>query len=431
MSRPSYWFSMFVTLACVAGSSELQAAQPAGRVRQAMARTAATQRLPAARTAQRPTPAVAPTPAPEIEEIPPGTAEPYHDSPLLHDSGEFVDGPGGPGCGMPCDDCCDPCVAGPRGGFFFGADYLLMKPRLSESVAEVRRTIDNRNDTNPEISQVTDTAVPYPYDYQGSVRAFAGYRLWDCGSQVQFTYWRLRGDASVTDGPANFETGPIIAGQLENNAPNGGFFSANSDVRANLYDIDFSKCWSPMGDCCDGCCCPRWDFRYSAGVRIAQVDRHDSNVTTTATGASPTFGDIDAEFRGAGPRVGLLGRRYFGPCGRLSLFAKGSFALLLGDYEVNRVRFTPGSTDSTENGVRTTIITAQRDDLTRIIPVPEIEVGGTFQVTERFFVSAGWFIQAFADLGSSAQIDGTNFGPLDDANILAFDGLFVRGEMVF
>ena len=39
--------------------------------------------------------------------------------------------------------------------------------------------------------------------------------------------------------------------------------------------------------------------------------------------------------------------------------------------------------------------------------------------------------QAWFDLGSSQQIDGTNFGALDDANILAFDGLFVRGEYMF
>lgn len=414
-------------LASLGACSIAAAAQPVGRGKPAAARTPAQPRRPV-RTAQRPTPAVKPMPVPEIEEIPPGSVAPYHDPEMLQDSGEFMDGPG---CDMPCDSCCDSCMAGPRGGFFFGADYLFTKPRLSESVAEVRRTIDNRNDTNPEISQLTDTAVEYPYDYQGSVRAFAGYRLWDCGGQVQFTYWRLRGDASLSDGPADLESGPIIAGQLENNPPNGGFFSASSDVRANLYDIDFSKCWEPTGDCCDGCCCARWDFRYSAGVRIAQIDRHDSNLTTNALGGAPTFGDIDAEFRGAGPRVGLMGRRYFGPCGRLSLFAKGSFALLLGDYNVDRVRRTPGTPVSTEDGLNPTIITAQHDSLTRIIPVPEIEVGGTFQVTERFFVSAGWFIQAYADLGSSAQIDGTNFGPLDDANILAFDGLFVRGEMVF
>ena len=66
-----------------------------------------------------------------------------------------------------------------------------------------------------------------------------------------------------------------------------------------------------------------------------------------------------------------------------------------------------------------------------MIPVLDIEVGGSFQVTPRFFVSAGWFFQCWWDLGFGETIDGTNFGPLDTSNIMAWDGLFVRGEFLF
>jgi hypothetical protein len=66
-----------------------------------------------------------------------------------------------------------------------------------------------------------------------------------------------------------------------------------------------------------------------------------------------------------------------------------------------------------------------------MIPVTDIEVGGTWQLAPFTYISAGYFFQCWWDLGQGEQISGTNFGPLDTANILGFDGLFIRGEMLF
>ncbi len=337
-----------------------------------------------------------------------------------------------------CDEGCDVDLSWlrdrihERGAVYGGAEYLWVRPRFSQAVFEVRRTLLNDDTAVPEQSTLIDQTVEFDFDYKNSFRTFVGYRFSDCGGDVQFTYWHMTGSSNAVDGPADVNGGTLIlAGQLENNPGQGQFLTGASSVTANLYDIDFAKCL-PLGGpvaACDSCgdtrCCPRWDVRWTAGVRIADIKRDDSNFIGPDGGPGTTFADINATFVGAGPRVGIQGRRYFGDESRLSLYAKGNTALLIGDYKMRRVRITPGS------DVVPTVTTVQLDNFSRMIPVSEIEVGAGFQVARHTFVSAGWFFQCWWDLGAPEQVDGTNFGPLDSANIMAFDGLFVRAEMLF
>jgi hypothetical protein len=68
---------------------------------------------------------------------------------------------------------------------------------------------------------------------------------------------------------------------------------------------------------------------------------------------------------------------------------------------------------------------------TERLELTDIEIGGSWQVAPYAFISAGWFFQCWWDLGQSEGVIGTNYGPLDTSNILGFDGLFVRAEMLF
>jgi hypothetical protein len=327
-----------------------------------------------------------------------------------------------------CDSCCADGIL--RRGMWYGSvDYLLMRPRLSQGVAEVRRTLVSGTGTAaPTSSTLNDNSVEFPFRYQSAFRVAIGYRLLDCGGDIQVAYWRMTGNASITDGPANTETdNPFIAGQLKNNPANGQFFAASTGITANIFDVDFAKCLSMGGPCgpCDACYCPRWDLRWNAGARIADISRFDNNVTSDANGNAVTTGLIDARFVGAGPRVGMQGRRYFGANGCLSLFARANQSLLIGDYRMSRSKITPGDS---EVG---TVTTNQFDRFSRMVPVTDIEVGGSWQVAPYTYISAGYFFQCWWDLGQSETVIGTNFGPLDTANILGFDGFFVRGEMLF
>lgn len=415
------WLLAAVVLS-LAGTQSLLAAQPrstGGKPKSAITRSQ--------RSAPRP------IADPAMEEMPMGDSRHsgmMHDGgPEGHSHGDWVEDPYVES--MDCGDSnCGDCIAhgrcGSSGMFFGGAEYLLVRPRFSEAVAEVRRTI-TVNEGDESTTQV-DQSVEYPYDYQSSYRLFLGYRLCDCGGEVQFTFWRLQGDAEVADGPAEVANGSrIILGQLGNNPCEGEFFRARSSVDANLYDLDFTKC-IPLdsSSCCDPCGCPRWDVRWMAGVRIADINRNDHNSVDGSNSEDCLgVGDIDAEFSGAGPRIGLQGRRYLGCDGRMSVYAKGNGAILIGDYDARRVfRNQMGETDPVVTNI-------QEDHLTRLIPNGEIEVGGSWQIFPHAYLSAGWFFQAWFDLGSSQEIVGSSFGGLDDANILAFDGLFIRAEMMF
>jgi hypothetical protein len=136
------------------------------------------------------------------------------------------------------------------------------------------------------------------------------------------------------------------------------------------------------------------------------------------------------DFIGAGPRVGLEGKRYFGACRQFSLYSSLDVSLLVGQYEHRLDRTTPG-------GVGPTTIESFTASNTRTIPVTEIEIGASWNPTPSWTLSAGWFFHAWWDLGMSEQqtsnLLGAN-GPqymLDDSNIMSWDGLTLRAELAF
>ncbi len=376
-------------------------------------------------TAQPMAPATAapesvPAPLPQesitYDSMPQGSSFMDEGDPAMWDDGSCADGY----CGI---GDCGTCR---RGLWYYSLDYLLVRPRLSQGVAETRRTVT----INGDVVTSTETDVAYDFDYNSAFRTSIGYRLLDCGGDVQFTYWRMTGSSQVNDGPAQLSNDQlVITGFLDNNPGQGEFYAAYTGITANIYDIDFAKCLSfggPEGDCGDCGFCPRWDLRYLVGVRIGDISRYNNNQVLSDNGDLVSFGDINARFVGAGPRVGIQGRRYFGACGNLSIFAKGSQALLIGDYNMTRKLNELAGGTFEQNAV-----TIQNDSLARMIPVTDIEIGGTWQVAPYAFFSAGWFWQCWWDLGQGEVIGDSSFGPLDTSNILGFDGLFIRGELLF
>ena len=231
----------------------------ASRVR---SRTTAQQRLTAEQDAA---PLAEETPAP-IEPI--EASEARSDAPGV--TGEFWDGVGeetgfdGGCCDVPCGLFCRP------GLWYASADYLLIRPQFSQGVALEQRVVTTT--TNPSTQQptstATDTSRNYCFNYNSAFRVSVGYRLIDCGGDIQFTYWRMTGTDSVAAGPAEVTNGSnIIIGQLGCNPQDGQFYNAYTGVTANVFDLDFAKCLAfggPQGDC-ECTVCPRWDLRWLAG----------------------------------------------------------------------------------------------------------------------------------------------------------------------
>ncbi|MBI3466225.1 MAG: hypothetical protein HY000_24690 [Planctomycetes bacterium] len=289
-----------------------------------------------------------------------------------------------------------------RGGFYGGADFLLVRPHFSEAIGFVRMTT-----LLPGPPPVTRTeAVDLEFGYNASLRAFVGYDLGAAAGEFRFTFWHFENEVSA-DGIAESASQVIVD-------PFGAAFgqAAQTDaaVRTNVYDLEFRKSLPLMDS--------HWMLRWSAGVRIADVDQSYHSTVLDGTGAVLSNGDFDARFVGAGPLLGLGAARYIGGGGRCALFADGKGGLLVGDYDVR-------------SGLTVPVAFNQESSVTRTIPVAEIEVGASWHILDRLTVSGGWLFQAWFDLGASGGRFNNVFGPADDANIMSYDGLFLRAELRF
>lgn len=343
-----------------------------------------------------------------------------------YSSGGCADGYcGGACCDQSCDAACgcDSSCCNSGSQWFFTADYLLIHPSFSESTAFIRQ----------DLGAGTDTFIPLDFDYDSSYRLGGGYRMCGCGDEIRFMFARMNGDADAVAFPTDIV--PFGA-----DPPPDGHTDIRADVDAKTYDLECVKI-IPLGGRCGGCgdacgdtcgkSCPAWDIGWSGGVRWADVDWNRSYVAFDDTDFPVTDVRTRMDFRGGGIRTGLEGRRYFFCDGWLSVFGKGNVSLLLGDVNINTTR----SSDDGNTIVRQSFSSRQ------IIPVFDLEGGVTAQVTCHTSITAGYLMTAWSDLGFRNGFDVCDCGdatipPLlstkqDDANILGFDGLFVRVEFAY
>ena len=307
--------------------------------------------------------------------------------------------------------------------FFFGADYLLVRPHFSEAIAFAHASLGATN--------IDVVGRDLAFGYESSLRAFVGYRLEGNEAEFRFTYWHLPGEThanGVNPGAGQFLIDPFgnVVGIGVVIDPNSALFgnpifggesiSTTASVETNLYDLDLAKIWVSQDR--------GWSVQTSVGVRIVDIDQFYESEILDAGGAFFSGGDFAVDFIGAGPRVGIEGRRHFGEDRRVSLFANAHGALILGDYDVrfsqttNMPPFPPFDASQTTSSTRT-------------IPVTEAELGATCRIGNQFHLSVGWIFQAWYDLGASGGKFAGFFSGADDANIMSFDGLFIRGEFAF
>jgi hypothetical protein len=339
-----------------------------------------------------------------------------------------------PSCGdCGCDECC--CDGGgPFGGslrrgagrWLAGGEFLFARPHFSEPTAYILHQ-------NPILGPgnnlaAADTYVNHEFDYEPSFRGYVGYRLDECCAELRGTYTRLQSDSSKSRAPnANAS---IVPTYFEVQPAPGDTLTANMGIAGDVFDLEFSRCIRAGGECipCDCRTCPDWSLSWSAGARLANWDMNADVFTT-----DPTDGrlDIDYQFIGAGPRIGLEGNRYFGRWQQFSIYSSFDASLLVGWYEYQMVRSVPSV------GVNPSTTETFASNVTRTIPVTEIELGLRWKPYERLTVSAGWFFQAWWDLGTSTQQSSPllgGIGPqfmLDDSNIMSWDGLTLKAEVSF
>ncbi len=331
-----------------------------------------------------------------------------------------------------CDNCPESFVAersaagrlwgnptGKPGGFFGGIDYLLLRPHFSEAIAFARGS---------QVGGMNMVQEPLDFDYQSSLRAMFGYRSAQGDTELRFTYWYIDSDTNVAagnPGPGQFIVDPF--GNMVGSAMvldpgdtrfltvidmGGDSIATRASVRLNIFDLDMGVAVAPQN--------PSWSIDFTAGVRIAEVDQFYDSVIRDAGGDVVSRGDFTVDFVGAGPRLGSGLRRVFGQDRQFNVFAQGSGALLLGQYDLGFSNLVVGQGSGT-----------QTQSMTRLIPVVDTEVGASWRMANGLTIAGGYLFQGWFDLGTSGgKFDGF-FSGTDDANIMSFDGMFVRAEMAF
>lgn len=315
---------------------------------------------------------------------------------------------------------CETCAAhGCSGEAYGGADFLFVRPHFSEATAFAQGSL------GPGGLMVTGQELNF--DYEAAFRVFAGYRFDGGDTELRFTYTRITDEVSVDAGnPAagTFIVDPFgnVVGTAPVINPNSALFgksivggdhiSTEASVALDAYDLELIKPialpWS------------QWALRYSFGFRVADINQSYQSVIDSG-GAFFSGGQYTVDFLGAGPRVGLQGERFFGKARAWSLFANAYGSLLVGEY--NEVFSQTTTAPPFAAGQTTKII--------RTVPVAEIEMGGSWRPYTWLNFSAGWLFQAWFDMGTSGGSFGGYYTVTENANIMSFEGLFVRGEIAF
>ena len=342
-----------------------------------------------------------------------------------------------------CDWCCPGVGFGESRRWFFTADYLYVRANFSEAVAYVIQ------DDSGGPSLFTDTFHDLNFQHESSYRFGGGYKLGCCDEELRFLFTRMSSFAN------DFTNNPDAIGPFETSPGPGGTLEVDADVDAKSWDLEYAKtiplggtascecgdacgcgdgyCGDPCGCGDAGCCpppCPAWDLTWSGGLRFADVEwsRHYLGNNPQAEETRDALSTMD--FEGGGPRFGLLGRRYFGQSNWCSAYLKGDVSLLWGHLQLNERRTTSDDDTGTPD-----VTIEQSAHFRNIIPVTEIEAGLSAQLASSSRLSAGYLFSAWHDLGFRDQFgwDPTLFldTNYDDANILGFDGLFVRLDVGF
>jgi hypothetical protein len=339
-----------------------------------------------------------------------------------------------------CDSCntLGDCDCGPSGGglsllptgrgsqFFVGGEYLYLRATPSEAIAYLER----------DLTTFTDTFHQFDFDYDSSFRVYGGCRNC-CGEEVRFTFSRFDTGSNFIS-PTETSTTQIIAPLEQTPIIDGSRVVGSADIRLDSFDLGWSKtiplgsplgcddCCEPCGDCCDPCSnwCPAWDLTFTGAVRAVNFDTDRLFNTVDSGDDLLEYGNSRSSFDGVGARVGMLGRRYFGRRGVFSMYMKGDLSLLVGQYN------TTQTSQDVSGSVPGPVVT-QTFGGRQVVPVTEIEAGASMFVTRNTSLSTGYFISAWHDLGFRDEYDFQLQNSYDDANIMAFDGFFVRLETAF
>ena len=161
---------------------------------------------------------------------------------------------------------------------------------------------------------------------------------------------------------------------------------------------------------------------YLFGLRYSRIQQQ-FGATYSILGTTNVNTNVD--FNGIGPRIGFEGERLLGDCGLL-VYSKGSVNFLFGS----------NSADYLQRNIFTGIQAQTSLRETRIVTVPEFELGtgwqtcdGCFRITAGYYVSAWFNMMTTPEYLSTVRENPNSFER--QVKTLTLDGLCLRAEWRF
>jgi hypothetical protein len=283
-----------------------------------------------------------------------------------------------------------------------GADYLYLKPRAQP----LDYAIVNPSLVNAPLGPVQSLS----YDWRSGFRVGLAARSLSEGWDVSFFYTYLHSstndNVSAPGGGTLFATlthpGVVVMVRTA---------SAEANFNYNVFDLEGGRRFHP---------CDALSVRVFAGARFANIDR---DVSAFYNGADANQDQVSSRLNLSAGGLRAGGRADWELFHGLSLYGRGDFSLLIGNFSTNLVE---------TNNAGASVLTNVSYQFEKAIPVTELELGVSWRY-QNLRISAGYqliswsgamTVPDFADDGHPGKLI------LRTAD-LSLDGLVVRAEFTY
>lgn len=313
----------------------------------------------------------------------------------------------GPCASGPTACCCDPFWA--HRTSFFG-EWLYLRAR-NDGVANALP----QNGIGPgavPAGRVTSNSPTYQPE---GFRIGVNYALNRCSSiYAAYTYFHSESNGSTFANPPLVVHSLVTLPQTGTAASDGVAALSHYDIRFQFADVGYRRLIAGGTN---------WYLNYAVGARYANLYQQFSQAQIngpTQTGVSTNVG-MDA----AGGRVGLLAARKV-PNRGFYIYGSAFADILVGNFRANYMQVNNLA------GVQGVALWQTY----RPVPILEYELGaGWISPNGKWSFSGGYYFAAwFNVISPSTYINAvrtSNYGPLNAANNITFDGLVVRAQRLW
>lgn len=344
-------------------------------------------------------------PAPQDGAAQPGAAQPGAAQPAAGQGGAY--GNCGSCAAACCQECCDPFWA--HRTSFFG-EWLYLRAR-NDGVSNALP----QNGIGPGAVPYGNVSANNPTYQPEGFRIGGTMALNRCASiYAAYTYWQGISNGSTFANPPLVVHSLLTLPQTGTAASDGSAAFSRYNIRFQFADVAYRRLIAGGNN---------WFVNYAVGARYANLYQLYGQAQVngpTQTGVSTNIG-MDA----AGSRVGLMAARK-APCTGFFFYGNAFANILVGNF---RASYLQANNLAGVQGFATW-------QSFRPVPILEYELGaGWVSPNGKWRFSGGYYFAAWFNVISTSTyinaVQTNNYGPLNTANNITFDGLVVRAQRLW